>query len=479
MSLSEIAFLPATAAAGLIRRRELSPVELLEANRAQYEALNPTLNALVTPCWEQAREQARQAEGALRVDQEALSPLHGLTLGIKDLTLTAGLRTTFGSTLYADNVPTEDSLVISRIKAAGGIIVGKTNTPEFGFGMNTRNAVFGTTSNPWNPALTSGGSSGGSAAGLATGMFALADGSDHGGSLRGPAAFCGVVGFRTSPGRVPAYPSSWVYDTFSVPGPMARTVRDLALLLSVMAGPDHRAPLSISEPGAPLAAATEGGIAGWRVAWTPDLDGLLTLDHEVRRVTETAMRRWTELGCTLEQAAPDLSRAVEVIPPLRAMRTAVVRQAQLDRVDQLGNQGLKEYLALAGQLTALDVARAEWGRSQLWQEVDRFFERYDLLLMPTMQMSPFPKDRALPETIGGRPTSEVANASLATYAISITNLPAISVPCGFTTDGLPVGLQIVGGWRREAAVLRAAAAFEDAFPWSQHRPPMVRAAEGL
>jgi amidase len=188
------------------------------------------------------------------------------------------------------------------------------------------------------------------------------------------------------------------------------------------------------------------------------------------------MRRWTDLGCRLEQAAPDLSRAVEVIPPLRAMRTAVVRQAQLDRVDQLGNPGLKEYLALAGQLTALDVARAEWGRSQLWQEVSRFFERYDLLLMPTMQMSPFPKDRALPETIGGRPTSEVANASLATYAISITNLPAISVPCGFTADGLPVGLQIVGGWRREAAVLRAAAAFEDAFPWSQHRPPMVREA---
>jgi amidase len=255
---------------------------------------------------------------------------------------------------------------------------------------------------------------------------------------------------------------------------MARNVRDLALLLSVMAGPDSRAPLSISEPGAPFAEATEGGIAGWRVAWTSDLDGLLTLDDEVRRVTGAAMRRWAELGCSLEQASPDLSLAAEVIPPLRAMRTAVVRQPQLDRVDQIDNQGIKDYLERAGRLSGLELARAEWGRSQIWERVRSFFERYDLLLLPTTQMNPFPKELALPETVGGRPTGELASASLATYAISITNLPAISVPCGFTADGLPVGLQIVGGWRREAAVLRAAAAFEDVFPWSQHRPPMVR-----
>jgi amidase len=304
-------------------------------------------------------------------------------------------------------------------------------------------------------------------------MFTLADGSDHGGSLRGPAAFCGVVGFRTCPGRVPAYPSAWVYDTFSVPGPMARNVRDVALLLSVMAGPDSRAPLSIAEPGAPFATAAEGGIAGWRVAYSPDLDGLLTLDDEVRRVTGAAMQRWDDLGCTLEQACPDLSLTAEIIPPLRAMRTAVVRQPQLDRVAQIDNQGIKDYLELAGQLSGLELARAEWGRSQVWEKVNSFFERYDLLLLPTTQMNPFPKEQALPPTVGGRPTGELASASLATYAISITNLPAMSVPCGFTADGLPVGLQIVGGWRREAAVLRAAATFEDAFPWSQHRPPMV------
>jgi amidase len=255
---------------------------------------------------------------------------------------------------------------------------------------------------------------------------------------------------------------------------MARTVRDLALMLSVMAGPDPRAPLSIAEPGAPLAEAAAGSIDGWQVAWGGSLGGLLRLDDAVARVTETAARRFADLGCSVEDAGPDLGDAREIIPPVRTLRTAIVRQPQLERAGEITNQALKDYLARAEELTVLEVARAEFRRSQLVERAQRFFEMYRLLLLPTTQMAAFPKELGAPSTLGGQPIPDSLQPSLSTYAISITGLPAISIPCGFTPDGLPLGLQIVGGPRREADVLRAAAAFEAAFPWAQHRPPAVR-----
>jgi amidase len=394
-------------------------------------------------------------------------------IGLKDMTETAGLRTTYGSKLYEHNVPDVDALLVTRLKQAGGIIIGKTNTPEFAAGINTRNPVFGQTLNPWNLDLNPGGSSGGSAVALATGMCALAEGSDHGGSLRNPASFCNVVGFRVSAGRIPAYPSPWVYDPFSVHGPMARTVRDAALMLSVMAGPDERVPISISEPGAPLAQAAEGSIAGWRVAWAPDLGGLLRVGPEVRRLTESAARQFADLGCTVEEASPDLHDALQIITPLRAMRTGAVHQKELGMLDRVDNAFLKQFAGRAEQLGALAVAEAESRRSRLWERVRAFMERYHLLLLPATQTAAFPKEIERPTEIAGQRVDDSLESSLSTYAVSITGLPALSVPCGFTEDGLPLGLQIVGRWRREADVLRAAAAFEDAHPHHLRRAPIV------
>jgi amidase len=468
----EIAFLPAVELAARIRAGELSPVEAVEAAFGQIDAINPLVNAVVTPAYEQARTAARVAEEAVRRGDE-LGPLHGVPISLKDMTETAGLRTTYGSKLYEHHVPAADALLVTRLKQAGGIIVGKTNTPEFAAGINTRNAVFGQTVNPWNTDLNPGGSSGGSAVALATGMCTLAEGSDHGGSLRNPASFCNVVGFRVSAGRIPAYPSPWVYDPFSVHGPMARTVRDAAVMLSVMAGPDERVPISISEPGEPFARAAEGDVKGWRVAWTPDLGGLLRVDPEVRRLTEAAAQRFADLGCVVEEASPDLHDALQIIVPLRAMRTGAVHQKELGLLERIDNLFLKQFAERAGQLGALDVAEAESRRSQLWERVRGFLERYRLLLLPTTQTAAFPKEVERLTAIDGEPVGDPLESSLSTYAISITGLPAISVPCGFTVDDLPVGLQIVGRWRREADVIRAAAAFEDAFPHHQRRPPVV------
>ncbi len=469
---SEIAYLSATETASRIRRRELSPVEVLDACRAQFERLNPVVNAVATPAFDLAREAARRAERQV-MDGDDLGPLHGLPIGLKDLTETAGIRTTYGSRLFERNVPTEDALLVQRLKAAGGIVVAKTNAPEFATGMNTRNAIFGTTLSPWNTAYSSGGSSGGSAVALATGMCALAEGSDHGGSLRVPAAMNNVVGFRVSPGRIPAYPSSWVFDTFNVHGPMARSVRDAALMLSVMAGPDDRVPVSISESAAGLASAANGDVHGWRAAWAPTLGGLFRNDAEVQRVAESAARQFAALGCTVAEASPDLHEAPDAIDGLRALRTAAVHHEQLAMADQLENAFLKDFVGRSQRLTLQDVARAEWLRSRLWERARVFFQTYDLLLLPTSQVAAFASDQAFPPTIGGQPVRDTIEAVLSTYAISILGLPAISVPCGITEEGFPVGLQIVGGWRREADVLRAAAAFEDAFPWAGHFPPPV------
>ena len=305
-------------------------------------------------------------------------------------------------------------------------------------------------------------------------MCALAEGSDHGGSLRNPASFCNVVGFRVSAGRVPRYPSRWVYDPFSVHGPMARTVRDAALMLSVMAGPDERVPISISEPASRSPGAAEGGIDGWRVAWAPDLGGLLrggpggaTADRgggaAVRRRSAASSRRPARTSTTRSRSS---CRSARCGPGPSTSNEL----GMLDRVD---NAFLKQFAGRAHRLGALDVADAEWRRSQLWERVRAFMERYEVLLLPGTQTAAFPKEVDRLTEIDGQPLDEPLESSLSTYAISMTGLPALSVPCGFTASDLPVGLQIVGRWRREADVLRAAAAFEDANPLHRRRPPLV------
>ncbi len=422
--------------------------------------MNPTVNAYCTLAADSARQAAREAEAAQMRGEER--PLLGVPVSIKDLTDTAGIRTTSGSPVFANRVPAEDALVVSRLKSAGAIVLGKTNTPELGAGINTHNPLFGATRNPWDTSRGAGGSSGGAAAALAAGLCTLAEGSDHGGSLRIPASFCGIVALRTSPGRVPQYPGDWLYDPFSVTGPMARSVADAALMLSVMAGPDDRVPISLPEPGATFAQATEGDVRGLRVAWSRDL-GVAAVDPEVAGVVEKAIDTWRSLGCVVEEACPDFHEVPDMIPPLRAVRTAATYQSLVER-GSVDNPFFQDFLELSRALGALDVARAETQRSRLWENVERFFHQYDLLVTPATQTAAFPIEEDYPKTIDGRTMNGTVEAILLTYSISMTGLPAISIPCGFTAAGLPVGMQIVGRRHAEAAVLRAAAAFEAATP---------------
>ena len=318
----DLCFLPATELARLYRARKVSPLEVMQAVLARIDAVNPVVNAYVTVVRESALAAARRATRALGRKGRLLPPLHGVPVSIKDQVLTKGIRTTWGSLIYKDHVPDEDDLVVQRLKAAGAIVVGKTNLPEFGAGGNTFNAVFGATRNPWNTALTCGGSSGGAAVAVATGMGPIAQGADLGGSLRTPAAFCGVLGFRTTPGLVPAHPRAVAWDTLGVTGPMARTVADVALMLSAMAGPDDRAPLSYDVDTSQFTRAVRApSIKGWRVAWTPDLHGLIPVDEEIAGVAHDATRVFRRLGARVENACPDFSEVTDIVRGTRAVRS--------------------------------------------------------------------------------------------------------------------------------------------------------------
>lgn len=469
----DLCFVPATELARLYRARKVSPLEVMRAVLARIDAVNPSVNAYVTVSRESALREARRATAALR-GRATLPPLHGVPVSIKDLTATKGIRTTWGSKIYEHHVPTEDALTVARLRAAGAIVVGKTNTPEFGAGGNTFNAVFGATRNPWNLALTCGGSSGGAAVALATGMGPLAQGSDLGGSLRTPAAFCGVVGFRTTPGLVPVYPREMAWDSLSVSGPMARTVADVALMLAAMAGPDDRAPLSYEvDTRAFTAAVRRPSVRGWRVAWTPDLGGLLPVEAEVARVAAGATRVFRSLGARVETASPSFAELGEIVLGTRGLSMASLHGDRLARWRDVMQAGLVWNVEQGLRLTARDIGRAEKLRSALWERVRRFLERYDLLIAPTVAVRPFPVEQPYPTELDGKPVANYTQWFFLTYAISVTGLPVISVPAGFTRDGLPVGIQIVGRRRQEAAVLAAAAAFEAAAPWAARIPPVV------
>ena len=472
MSTTEICFLTATELTGRIRAGELSATEVLEAHLSQIERLNPKVNAIVTLVPEQARDQARLADQALSQENE-VGPLHGLPIAHKDLVWTQGIRTTFGSLAYKQFVPTQDALIVERLKRAGAITIGKTNTPEFGAGSQTYNEVFGETRNPYDISKTCGGSSGGAAVALACGMQPLADGSDTGGSLRNPANFCNVVGFRPSPGRVPVWPSQVGWYTIGVQGPMARTVRDAALMLSVIAGPDPRSPISITESGGRFAAPLQRDFQGTRIAWSPTLGGL-PVDPRVTRVLEGQRHVFESLGCQVQERTPDLREADPVFRAWRAWRFELTlsalspsRQAQL-------KETLHQEIEAAQKLKGTDLSRAELQRTQLYHRVREFMETYEFLICPVNQVPPFDVRQRYVEEIDGVKMNSYIDWMQSCWTISVLGLPAISVPAGFTPEGLPVGLQIVGRHQDDWGVLQLANAFEEATGFWKHRPPVCR-----
>jgi amidase len=468
----DLCFTPATELAALYRRRQVSPLEVTAAVLARIERVNPLLNAYCTVVGEEALRCARAATAALGRGAR-LGPLHGIPVSIKDLTPTKGIRTTWGSKRYEHHVPDADGLVVERLRAAGAIILGKTNTPEFGIGGTTDNAVFGVTRNPWNPALTCGGSSGGAAVAVATGLGPLAQGSDLGGSLRVPASFCGVVALRPSPGLVPIYPRDSAWDTYSVQGPMARTVADVATMLAAIAGPDARSPISYPvDTRAFVEAVRKPSVRGLRVGWSRDL-GISAVDPEMARIAGEAAGVFRQLGARLDEAHPKFDGVQEVIRVSRGARLAGAFGATWPE----GRDLLPVYVAAdieAGlSLGAVEIGRAERLRTALWLRVQEFFRTHDLLLTPTTAVPPCAVEMPYPPAIDGKPVAGYFDWFLLTYAFSVVGVPAISVPCGFTADGLPVGLQIVGRWQDETTVLRAAAAFEAARPWTARRPPIA------
>jgi len=473
LSPEDLCFTPALELRDMIRRKLVSPVEVVQTFLGRIEKVNPKINAYCTLVPEMALESARKAESEIMRGGE-IGLLTGLPVAIKDLNLTAGLRTTFGSKLYENFVPDVDALLVERLKKAGAVIMGKTNTPEFGAGASTFNKVFGITRNPWDTAFTVGGSSGGAAAAVAAGILPLAQGGDLGGSLRAPASFCGVVGLRPSPGRVPSYPNELNWDDLNVQGPIARTVGDTALLLEAMSGADSRSPVSLSsEQGEFLRAVKDPEIKNLRFAWSDNLN-LIPVDKEILEIARPAIDVFRGLGCQVVEETPDFSGVKEVALILRGLRFVALYQDQMDDpefqrwVNPLvtGNieQGLK--------FSIRDVARAHRQRSEIWDRLRQFFDKYDFLLTPTMPIPPFPAEAQYPTEIGGRPMEHYLDWLWLTYAISVTGSPAVSVPCGWTEKGLPVGLQIIAPHRAEAALLRAAAAYETAAPWADKRPPI-------
>jgi amidase len=458
--------------ARLIRSKAVSPVEVLQAHLETINRINPKVNAICTLAAAQAMEAARKAEAAV-MRGEKLPPLHGLPVGIKDVTPTASIRTTFGSPLFADNVPGEDAAVVARLRQAGAIILGKTNTPEFATGANTVNKVFGATRNPWNLALTAGGSTGGGAAAVASGMIPLAEGTDFGGSLRVPAAFCGVVGLRPTAGLVPSYPAPLPWDPGRTHGPIARSAEDVALMLQAMVGLSDVSPISVIPPWNDLAHAVQSvqDAAGLKIAYAPDIAGV-GIDAEVGAVCRSAAQRLTDAGAHVEEIEFDLSVGRDAYLTLRGEWMVGQYFRHLDDLDKFG-PNLAGNVKAGLDLTARDIAAAETTRALLWHRWRALFERYDLLLTPTVPVPPFRVEQNYPETIGEQKMQTYIDWIAPTFLVTLCSLPASSVPCGLTGAGMPVGLQIVSRRFDEARNLALAKIVQEMHPVGG--PPMVNA----
>jgi amidase len=463
-----VCFMSAIEMARLIRAKKLSAREALTAHLKQIERVNPKVNAIVTLVPEVAMEAAAKAD-EMQARGEKLGPLHGLPAAHKDLRETRGIRTTFGSPLYRDYIPTEDDIVVERLKRAGVITLGKTNTPEFGAGSQTFNTVFGATRNPYDLTKTCGGSSGGAAVALACGLVPVADGSDTGGSLRNPAAFCNVVGFRPSIGRVPNPKAAFAWSTLSTSGCLGRSVADLALALSAIAGPDSRAPLSMAEPGELLARPLERSFKAVRVAWFKELGGV-PFDPRVRETVDAHRATFESLGCIVEQAEPDFSPAEISFRILRAWDEAAAYGARLREHPDAFKRTLKTEIEEGLRLTGSDVARAETAHGQIWRGFQAFLEKYEYFILPTTQLPPFAIETEYPTEIAGVKFEKYIDWMKSCWYISATGNPAASVPAGFTADGLPIGIQIVGRNKADFSVLQLAHAFEQATGFGKRRP---------
>ncbi len=454
----------------LVKSREITPVEILDAHLSAIDRINPKLNAIVTLAAGQAREAAVAAGDAV-TRGGALGFLHGLPIGIKDVTPTAGIRTTFGSPLFKDYVPTEDAEAVRRLKSAGAIILAKTNTPEFAAGANTFNDVFGVTRNPWNPALSPSGSSGGSAAAVASGMLPLAQGTDFGCSIRMPAAFCGIVGIRPTPGLTPNYPMPLAWDPGQVHGPLARTAEDAALMLDALVGFSRLSPISVAPPWKSALAEVEASrdAKGLRIAYITDIAGI-GVDTELDAICRSTALSLRDAGASVEEISFDASDGKVPYQAWRGLWMVGQQLANLERLEEFG-PNLKGNVKAGLKVTPLDFAVAETARAALFQKFRELFERYDLLLTPASPVKQFPVEQNFPTEVSGKRLENYTDWMAGSFLITLMSLPAGSVPAGKTSDGLPVGMQIVGARFEEPKILSLAKLIQRMHPigW----PPIV------
>jgi Asp-tRNA(Asn)/Glu-tRNA(Gln) amidotransferase A subunit family amidase len=466
--LTTLAYAPAITLVEGIRTRRVSPVELLDDVLDRAERLQSSVHAFVTLDAERARDAGRAAEAAV-MRGDPLGPLHGLPVSVKDLEPTAGLRTTYGSKFFEDFVPDFDGAVAARLRASGAIIFGKKNTPQFGHKDMCDNQLGPPTRNPWNLERTSGASSGGAAAAVASGIGALAHGTDGAGSVRIPAALCGVFGFKPSLGLVPYWPNPDFWAARSHTGPLARSVHDAALMLNAIVGPDPRDPISLDLPARDwLAACDAGDLKGLRVAWSEDF-GYAAVDPQVRRQTAAAAARFAELGCEGEQVTPGWEDPSQWAALLWDFTFAARNEERARQHPEWIEPSMLDMIEHGRRSTALELGRATLARTTFYEQARTFMERYDLLLTPQMPCVAWSVER-WPTEIDGRPVPGMFNHLPFTYPFNLTGWPAASVPCGFNSEGLPIALQIVAGWHQDAKCLRAAAAFEALQPWAEHRP---------
>jgi aspartyl-tRNA(Asn)/glutamyl-tRNA(Gln) amidotransferase subunit A len=467
MVADDLLWLPALDLAALIRTRQISPLEITDLVLARIEALNPRLNAFGHVAAEAARTAAREAEIAV-TKGEPLGLLHGVPFSAKDVLDTRGLPTTHGSRLFADNVPDRDAIAVGRLRAGGAVILGKTTTSEFGHKAVTKSPLFGVTRNPWNLERTPGGSSGGAAAAVASGLGPVALGTDGGGSVRIPAAFCGVFGFKPSFGRIPVFPASSAWSGVNHVGPLTRTVRDAAVVLDVIAGSDDRDRHSLPGTAGPYLEACDDEVKGLHVAWSADL-GYAALTPEVRALCEDAAGEFEALGCHVEVVSPGWENPEGWFGTLIAAQFYAAWSDRLPADEALMDRSLVKFIRKGGAVSARDYLVAAAAAEAYWEEVRGFLERFDLLLTPTVAVPPFRIADGPPREIDGEALSALGWMPF-TYPFNLTGQPAASVPVGFDEDGLPVGLQIVGRRHADRTVLAAARAFEDARPWVERRP---------
>lgn len=439
----------------------LSPVDVLEAFIAQIEAINPAINAVTATCYGRARNEAARAEQAVRAG-DTLGPLHGIPFGVKDLEDTAGVLSTYGSPLFKDNIPQSDSTMVARVRAAGAIMVGKTNTPEFGAGANTRNPVWGATGNPFDPMLTCGGSSGGSAAALAANLLPICTGSDTGGSLRIPAAFCGVVGFRPSPGMVPADRRQLGWTPISVLGPMGRTVGDARLLFESQIGPDASDPLSFPQPAEGFPAQREVDLSRIRVAWSADLTtGIIDAPVAAAFRKKIAAMRAKFASC--EEVELDFGEAERCFDVIRAASYVSRYRDDYEADPNRLGPNVRANYEIGAKMTLADFSWAHAEQTRIFRRFQHNYRDYDVLVTPAVAVSPFPWRTLYLDQIGGRKLNSYYHWLAMAWYVTLTSNPALSLPCGTDSNGLPFGLQVVGRFRGEAELFDIASAMEAAF----------------